>query len=133
MSARRNLFTVAGGVSRDPAVDAWLDARTGDLGVLARRWFEAMRNCGDDVVELLHDGCPVACVEDAPFASVNVHNTHVNLGFFHGAALRDPQKLLEGAGKQMRHVKLRADHGVSAVALDQLIDAAYRDVKLRLR
>ena len=66
-----------------------------------------MRDCGEDVRELLNDGCPVACVKDAPFAYVNVFKSHANVGFFHGSALQDPAKLLEGTGKRMRHVKLR--------------------------
>ena len=41
--------------------------RTEELGSIAREWFQVMRESGDDVRELMHDGCPVACVEDAPF------------------------------------------------------------------
>jgi hypothetical protein len=59
-------------VERDPDVDRWLDERAPELGAIARRWFERMRKCGADVRELMHDGCPVACVADAPFAYVNV-------------------------------------------------------------
>ncbi len=33
---------------------------------------------------------------------------HVVFGFMRGAVLRDPQKLLEGTGKYLRHVKLRS-------------------------
>ena len=91
-----------------------------------------MRRCGDDVRELMHDGCPVACVEDAPFAYVNVFRSHVNVGFFHGYALRDPAALLEGTGKRMRHVKLRPDHEPNVVALGDLIDAAYVDIRERV-
>ena len=74
---------------------------------MARRWFEVMRGCGDEVREVLHDGCPVACLGDVPFGYVNVFTAHVNVGFFQGAGLRDPEGLLEGTGKFMRHVKLR--------------------------
>jgi hypothetical protein len=35
------------------------------LGAIAQRWFEVMRNCGNDGRELLHDGHPTACVGDA--------------------------------------------------------------------
>ena len=38
---------------------------SGELGAIAQRWFEVMRDCGDDVRELLHDGHPTACVADA--------------------------------------------------------------------
>jgi hypothetical protein len=69
-------------VRRDPAIDAWMLAHSGELGAIAQRWFEVMRSCGDDVRELLHDGHPTACVGDAAFAYVNAFTAHVNVGFF---------------------------------------------------
>ena len=38
-----------------------------------------MRACGEDVLELMHDGHPVACVEDVPFAYVDVFKSHTNV------------------------------------------------------
>jgi hypothetical protein len=105
----------------------------GPLGAIAQRWFDVMRDCGDDVREVLHDGCPTACVGDAAFAYVNAFTAHVNAGFFHGAELADPAGLLEGAGKFMRHVKLRPDRDVDAAALERLIVTAYIDMKGRLQ
>jgi hypothetical protein len=106
--------------------------RTGELGTIAHQWFEVMRACGDEVCELLHDGCPVACLGDAPFGYVNVFTSHVNVGFFHGAALPDPAGLLQGTGKSMRHVKLRPDTAANEAALRKLIHAAYADIKARV-
>jgi hypothetical protein len=91
-----------------------------------------MRECGDDVRELIHDGCPVACVEDAPFGYVNAFKAHVNVGFFHGAELPDPAGLLEGSGKHMRHVKLKPGAAINSATLGRLIDEAYSDIKARL-
>ena len=91
-----------------------------------------MRGCGDDVRELMHDGYPVACVEDAAFAYVNAFRAHVNVGFFYGASLEDPARLLEGAGKRMRHVKVRPGQPVNEAALGELISTAHRDIRLRL-
>jgi hypothetical protein len=91
-----------------------------------------MRKCGDEVRELIHDGCPVACLGDAPFGYVNVFTSHVNVGFFHGAALHDPARLLQGSGKFMRHVKLKPAEEVNAAALTKLINAAYADIKDRV-
>ncbi|MGA2851557.1 MAG: DUF1801 domain-containing protein [Terracidiphilus sp.] len=121
-----------GAVERDPAVDAWLNAHHGELGDLARQWFELMRKCGDEVRELVHDGCPVACLGDAPFAYVNVFTSHMNVGFFHGAALPDPARLLQGTGKFMRHVKLRPGTPTDAASLSELIQVAYTDIKARV-
>lgn len=129
---RSTILRFHGAVARDPAIDAWLKERPGELGAIAREWFEVMRGCGDEVRELLHDGCPVACLGDAPFAYVNVFTAHVNVGFFHGAALADPARLLEGAGKSMRHVKLRPGSATGTAALRRLIEAAYEDIKQRV-
>jgi len=105
---------------------------SGELGAIAQRWFEAMRECGTDVRELLHDGHPTACVGDAAFAYVNVFKDHVNVGFFRGAEIDDPERLLEGTGRFMRHVKLRPERDVVATVLVKLIGAAYIDMKRRL-
>ena len=80
-------FRLPGGVKRDPAIDAWMKERTVELGTIAREWFHVMRDCGDDVRELMHDGCPVACVEDAPFGYVNAFKAHVNVGFLMSASV----------------------------------------------
>jgi hypothetical protein len=117
---------------RDPAIDAWLKTRPQELGAIATKWFALMRNCGDEVREVFHDGCPTACLGDAPFGYVNVFRSHVNIGFFHGAALSDPARLLCGTGKFMRHVKLEPGTPANAAALSALIDAAYADIKSRV-
>jgi hypothetical protein len=104
-----------------------------ELGAVAQRWFEVMRACGADVRELLHDGYPTACVADAAFAYVAAFKAHVNVGFFRGAELADPARLLEGTGKFMRHVKLRPDREIDAEAVMKLIETAYTDMKERLK
>lgn len=106
---------------------------SGELGAIARRWFEVMRACGDDVRELLHDGHPTACVGDAAFAYVNAFKAHANVGLFRGAEIADPKGLLEGTGRFMRHVKLLPGRDVDAAALTKLIKTAYADMKGRLK
>jgi hypothetical protein len=130
--ARTELLRLNGTLERDPAIDAWMKKHQGELGIIANQWFEVMRKCGDEVRELLHDGCPVACLGDTPFGYVNVFTAHVNIGFFQGAALPDPARLLQGSGKFMRHVKLRPGSSTSAAALSKLIHTAYWDIKSRV-
>jgi hypothetical protein len=120
-----------GGTRRDPAIERWFEARTPALGPIARRWFELMRECGPDVLELLHDHHPTACIGDVAFGYVNVFTHHVNVGFFNGAGLADPAGLLEGTGKRMRHVKLRPDRLPDPAALGALVQAAYLDGRAR--
>lgn len=127
------LLRFSGSVKRDPAIEVWMHEHSGELGGIAQHWFEAVRNCGDDVRELLHDGHPTACVDDAAFAYVNAFKAHVNVGFFRGAEIADPDGLLEGTGKFMRHVKLSPERDVDASALMKLVETAYADIKRRLR
>src|SRR5260370_29410357 len=129
---RTELLRFDGAVKRDPAIDAWMKERGGELGAVAHQWFKVMRKCGDKVRELLHDGCPVACLRDAPFGYVNVFTSHVNVALFHCAPLSDPARLLQGTGKFMRHVKLRPSTSANAAALFGLIDAADADIKARV-
>jgi hypothetical protein len=126
------LLRFNGAVERDPSIDAWMRKHPGELGAIAHHWFQVMRNCGDEVRELLHDGCPVACLGDVPFTYVNVFTAHVNVGFFQGAALPDPARLLQGAGKFMRHVKLKPGTPTNAEALTSLIHTAYSYIKSRV-
>ena len=127
-----DIFRLPGAVRRDAAVDAWMGDGPVELQSIAQTWFAQMRECGDDVLELVHDGCPVACVDDAPFAYVDSFTSHVNVGFFRGAALDDPASLLEGTGKRMRHVTLKPGAERKTAALRALIEAAYMDIKTRL-
>ena len=121
-----------GAVRRDPRIELWFSDFADPLRLMARSWFERMRGCGADVRELFHDGCPIACVEDAPFGYVNAFKAHASVGFYHGATLADPSGLLEGAGKHMRHVKLHPGRELDDKALSDLIFAAYNDIRVRL-
>lgn len=127
-----NIFRFPAASTHEPAIDAWLRARRDDLRPLVGLWFERMRRCGGDVRELMHDGCPTACVGEAAFAYVNAFTNHVNVGFFFGTSLPDPAHLLEGTGRHGRHVKLRPGLDLDAAALAALIDAAYVDMRTRL-
>jgi hypothetical protein len=125
------LFRFSDARHRHPAVEAWLAA--GDpLRQLAGGWFEVLRACGPDVREVIHDHQPTACVDDAAFAYVDAFTGHANLGFFFGASLPDPAGLLQGAGKRMRHIKLRPGQLPDPAAVQALIDAAYADIRERL-
>ena len=51
---------------------------------------------------------------------------HLNLGFFYGADLPDPENLLEGAGKELRHIKIRNTEQLQSPAVRTLIELASR-------
>ncbi|GAB3790869.1 DUF1801 domain-containing protein [Dyella agri] len=125
------LFTLDGAQRRDPDVARWLSALPGELGVVALRWFDEIRSCGPDVLELLHDGQPTACIGNLAFSYVAAFRSHVNVGFYFGAVLDDPHHLLTGSGRFMRHVKIQQGVALHEHALQALIAAAYADAKAR--
>jgi len=128
-----DIFHFPSAVKHDPAIDTWLRAQRDDLRPLVETWFTCMRQCGGDVRELMHDGCPTACAGDAAFGYVNAFKDHVNVGFFFGALLDYPARLLTGTGKRGRHVKLWPGREVDSAALTRLVDAAYVDIRARLQ
>jgi hypothetical protein len=134
LAGREELFRLSGAGQRSRAVSDWFEAGPTELRATAREWFTALRNSGGgDVRELLHDGCPTACVEDVAFAYVNTFKSHVNVGFYYGAQLDDPAGLLQGSGKRMRHAKLLPGEKIDSAALRALIEAAYAHVTAALR
>ncbi len=112
--------------------DPWLEEKPEVLHPIIVKWFSLVKNCGPDVQDIFHDGYPIVCVDDAPFAYVNAFTAHVNLGFFYGAELPDPMNLMEGTGKRMRHIKLRPGAQNDEEAIRLLIELAYADIKERL-
>lgn len=50
---------------------------------------------------------------------------YVRLGFDYGGHLADPERILEGTGKRMRHVKVRTLKEADNPALKQLVEAAW--------
>jgi hypothetical protein len=52
---------------------------------------------------------------------------YVRLGFYYGAALPDPKRLLVGEGKRLRHIKIHSPAEVDRPAVRQLVAAAVRE------
>lgn len=128
-----SLFLFPDALPHLPEIDEWLSGDPPVLYAIARRCFAHFRRCGDDVRELLHDGCPTACVGGAAFGYVNVFKRHINVGFYAGVFLDDPEGLLVGSGKRMRHIKLLPEDDPDSRALVALIEAAYRDMQIRAK
>ncbi len=58
------------------------------------------------------------------YCYISAQKDDVNLGFYYGAELPDPEKLLQGTGKLLRHVKIREAKVLKSRALRQLLKAA---------
>ncbi len=61
---------------------------------------------------------------DGPVCYIQSHEQNINLGFWRGVELSDPQGLLEGTGKKMRHVKIRKGEDIPTSALTALVQQA---------
>jgi putative acetyltransferase len=131
MRHTRDVMRFPDAVRASADVQQWLDSRRGPLGTIARHWFARLRDGGADVCELMHDGCATACIGDGAFAYVGVYRAHVSIGFFHGTVLPDPGAVLEGAGRFMRHVKLRPGDEDRTRQIEALISAARLDMRQR--
>ena len=58
------------------------------------------------------------------FCYLAPHTHHVNLGFMYGAELDDPEGLLEGNGKLLRHIKIRSLEELRRPAVKSLVEQA---------
>jgi hypothetical protein len=65
------------------------------------------------------------------YAYIAVQESHVNVGFYHGTSLADPKSLLEGTGKELRHVKLRDVASTKNTAVTALLRQAIAERKRR--
>jgi hypothetical protein len=58
------------------------------------------------------------------FCYIAAQKNYINLGFYYGAELPDPEHLLEGPGKLLRHTKIRTVEELERPALRQLLEHA---------
>jgi hypothetical protein len=105
---------------------------------IARRLRELIETVHPDAVEVPRPGERTAGYGVGPkkmsetYAYIGVYQRYVNLGFYHGAALPDPGGLLDGAGKQLRHVTVHSLKEVDRPALRQLVAAALQERRAAL-
>ncbi|HEY1959057.1 MAG TPA: DUF1801 domain-containing protein [Polyangiaceae bacterium] len=59
-----------------------------------------------------------------PFSYIKAHATHVNFGFWRGAELDDPKRVLQGEGERMRHVRILETHALDELTLAALVKQA---------
>jgi hypothetical protein len=66
------------------------------------------------------------------YAYIMPFRSWVNLGFFRGTSLVDPQGLLEGTGAKLRHVKIRSLEDAERRAVRELIEEAHAERRAAL-
>jgi hypothetical protein len=58
------------------------------------------------------------------FCYIALQKNHINLGFYYGSQLPDPNYLLEGTGQLLRHIKIRKAEQLEDPAVRALVEAA---------
>jgi hypothetical protein len=112
---------------RDPAVDDYLASKKGVPGDTVRWLAEICRAAIPGCTEAVWHGSPKFCLADGTcVAYVAAFTNHADLGLIQGALLEDPDGLLEGTGKGLRHVKLEAPSAVPKVKLVKLLKEAVK-------
>lgn len=104
-------------------VESVLQELPPNLLEIAQRLREIIRRAAPDLQETIKRGHPCyGNVENV--CSIVPHKSHLNLAFFRGNELDDPEDLLQGSGKGMRHVKLSSYRDIHPGAIANLIRAA---------
>ena len=95
-----------------------------ELGKVVRGLRSFVKKCVPGTNETVNAwGIPTFERKD-PFCFFMVGKNHVTFGFHSGTSLDDPEGLLEGTGKNIRHVKLRTLDDVEQKGLKNLVQAA---------
>ena len=109
-----------------------------DLQSIARRLRALIKAAHPDAFEAPRPGERTIAYGVGPkkmteaYVYIGLQRHHVNLGFYHGASLRDPDGLLEGTGKALRHVKVRSGADADLPALGRLVKAALHERRTAL-
>ena len=116
---------------RDPAIDEYAASLKGPLGATVTRLVAMVRAAIPAHDELVVHGAPWFCLDGEPFCYLVGYTKHVNLGFCEGTSLADPDRLLEGTGKRMRHVKLPPGSAVPESTLKRLVTESASRLRAR--
>ncbi len=107
-------------------VDAYVRAKTPKLQPVAAGLRAIVKAVARQVKEGVNPwGLPMFDA-GGPFGYFMIGKSHVTFGLYAGTSLDDPEKLLEGTGKSLRHVKLRSMDDLKRAGLRKLIKSAVR-------
>jgi hypothetical protein len=118
----------------DPAVDTFLKGYSPQVREIAVKAREVILAVKPDASEKVYPGWKVIQYATGPdmksvFAAISPQRERVNLGLANGVDLEDPDGLLEGDGKAIRHVKLTSAEAAGAPAVRELVRGALQALK----
>jgi hypothetical protein len=114
------------GKSAKEWIDLYVDAKPAELREVAEKLRELVKKTAKGTAESVNPWRIPTFESNGPMCFFSVGKYHVTFGFLRATLLPDPAELLEGTGKNLRHVKLRTAEDVSKPALKKLIEAAAR-------
>ena len=118
--------------------DDLLEITVPGMQPVARRLREIIADIDPDHVEVVRLGDRAATFGVGPkkmsegYAYILPHSKWVNLGFYQGANLADPDGLLEGTGAKMRHIKVRSLEAAEDPAIRTMVQEALSERKQAL-
>lgn len=110
-------------------VEEFLSSLSPEVREIARALRGRIRELVPDAVERRHGGWKIVGYSwdgsmKSSICAIAPHSKHVNLQFFRGTDLEDPNGLLAGTGESARHVKLREASDVERPEVAALIREA---------
>jgi hypothetical protein len=107
-------------------VDAYIRAKNPKLQPVAAGLRALIKAVAPQVKEGVNPwGLPMFD-SSGPFGYLMIGKSHVTFGLYAGTSLDDPEKLLEGTGKSLRHVKLGSVEDLKRAGLRKLLKSAIR-------
>lgn len=117
-------------MSKNPSVKDWLANLPPELRIIAKQLRAVARKQMPGAHEFIYHDAIGYSVSDSPFDRICYiapqKKGYVNFGFFFGAGLPDPKKLLIGEGKRLRHIKIWSVEEAKNPALAELIAATWK-------
>jgi hypothetical protein len=107
-----------------PSFDAYLAAQSPRQRAIIRELRKFVNRTAPRLQEAVKWGNGCWVKGKVPVSYVYCALDHVQFGFFNGAALRDPQTLLEGKGQYVRHIKIRRRSDIDGRAFARLLRQA---------
>ncbi len=108
----------------NPDPQAWFDTVPDGQRPILDALRKLILSAAPGVVEEIKWGRPCYSTPNGMFCYLQSTKNHVSIGFQKGASLKDPKNLLEGAGKDMRHIKIEAGGAIDQPAFLHLIKQA---------
>jgi hypothetical protein len=119
--------------SPESQLDRFLDKYTPAIATLARACLAKMRTRLPGAVQLVYDNYNALAIGFGPseraseaIFSIALYPRWVSLFFLQGAGLPDPQRLLKGSGKVVRHIVLASARDLDQPATQHLMAQALK-------